>query len=139
MKHVKTHGLVGLCLLILLSTFQFQSFANSDNLMLPMYVNIFDFESELEIKSNGLAEVSCFLSAEDVEKVSISVILQKYEDGNWKTLKSWQKNNDACSISLKQSYYVSSGYNYRIVSSGYAYRNGKMIESTKKTSKVIKY
>jgi hypothetical protein len=98
------------------------------------FTNINTFENTFYISSNGQASVSSYLTARNVDSVKVVAILQQYNNGNWKTIKSWSETTKRTRGGAGGKWYVSSGNKYRIVSYGYTYVNGREVESTSYTS-----
>ena len=105
----------------------------------PLFTNITYFYNDFNISSMGNADANAFISAHDVDSVEISISLQQYINGYWLEIKKWNDTSQGTSMGLDGSYYVSSGYIYRTVSTGYVYKNGKLVESTTDISNLISY
>lgn len=103
------------------------------------FTNINIFKNTFDISSSGQASVTSYLTARNVDSVKIKANLQQYKDGNWKTIKSWSETREGTRGGAGGKWYVASGNKYRIVSYGYTYEDGEMIESTSYTSKVKTY
>jgi hypothetical protein len=101
------------------------------------HINV--FISGFDITDNGKAEVSAYLDARNASSVKVKAYLQKYEDGRWKTIKSWSEEANDSSVGLGKSYYVASGYTYRMKYYGYVYDDSGLVEKTSNVSKEITY
>ena len=65
--------------------------------------------------------------------------LQKYQNGNWVTVKNWSATESGTFCGIGETWYVMSGYQFRMVTYGYVYADGKNIENTQFTSKATIY
>lgn len=94
------------------------------------YISAYGYD--LNINSSGLASCSANMTAyPGTDSVSISMYLQKY-DGGWSTVKHWSKSAETNYAFLSGSYYVMSGYTYRVLVYFYAYE-GSATESLNHT------
>ncbi len=101
----------------------------------PMWVSITDFQNTFDISASGAALVNLRLNARsDINKVVINASIQQYVNGRWTTIKSWTSTSYNNSGYLDQTWYVTSGYYYRMVSTGAVYQNDKLVEQTSYTS-----
>lgn len=100
-----------------------------------MWVSITDFQNTFDISASGAALVNLRLNARsDINKVVINASIQQYVNGRWTTIKSWTSTSYNNSGYLDQTWYVTSGYYYRMVSTGAVYQNDKLVEQTSYTS-----
>ncbi len=105
----------------------------------PRFSNITVFDNEFYITSSGKAMLTSAIDARDADEVKIIIWLQKYSSGNWDTIKSWSTRKEGTFTGLSESWYVLSGYQYRMVSFGYVYRGGSLLESTTYISQPVIY
>lgn len=105
----------------------------------PRFTYINAFQCYLSINTSGLAEVFVSLNATGVQVTEVKAYLQQYRNGVWKTVKSWSDTEAGTSCSLDKSWYITSGYAYRVLSYGYVYINGIMVESSTITSQTCNY
>ncbi len=103
------------------------------------FTNIVLFQNSFEISDHGKASVSAYLTARNVDKVKVSTKLQQYKNGSWQTIKSWTQTSSGTYAGLSGTYYVTKGYQYRIVSTGKVYLNQSLVEQTTYTSNPIFY
>lgn len=103
------------------------------------FTNIYAFVNNFEISDSGKSTYTSIVTARNVDKVSISCYLQQYSNGNWKTVKSWSGEYVGTEYGLSNSWYVASGYSYRLKSYAYVYMNGLLLESDSYTSSNIYY
>lgn len=104
--------------------------ADGDIGILMTYISTYDYN--LSINSSGLASLGASMSAyPGTDKVKISMYLQRYNNG-WSTVQHWSKEAAGTYVSLVKSYYVTSGYNYRMLVYFYAYE-GSAVESLSRT------
>ncbi len=98
------------------------------------FTNIVLFQNGFEISDYGRADISVYLKAQNVDKVKLYVQLQQLKNGKWKTIKSWSKTSNGTYAGLGAAYYVTQGYQYRLVSKGKVYLNQNLVEQTTYTS-----
>lgn len=103
------------------------------------FTNIYSFGNKFEISESGKSSVTSTLTARYVDKVAISCDLQQYSNGKWKTIKNWSGEYTGTGYILSKSWYVASGYSYRLKSYAYVYKDGIMIESDNFISSNIFY
>ena len=97
----------------------------------PLWVSITEFTNSFEISGSGLAQFDTSLYARsNINKVVINASIQQYVNGNWQTINSWTSTSYSNSGYLNQMWYVMSGYNYRLVSTGAVYQNNVLVEQT---------
>lgn len=101
------------------------------------HINV--FISGFDITDSGKAEVSAYLDTRNASSVKIKTYLQQYENGRWKTIKSWSEKAKDTNVGLGKSYYVASGYTYRMKSYAYVYDDSYLVEKTSSVSKEIRY
>ncbi|MCT4597148.1 MAG: hypothetical protein N4A50_04635 [Vallitalea sp.] len=133
---MKRKYLIFICVCWILTLFTTTAFASSEkSINYPTrFTNINTFENTFYISSNGQASVSSYITARNVDSVKVVAILQQYNNGNWKTIKSWSETTKRTRGGAGGKWYVLSGNKYRIVSYGYTYVNGREVESTSYTS-----
>lgn len=105
----------------------------------PMFTNIRSFSNSLEISKNGISYTETFISARNVDRVSVELLLQQYKNGKWTTIKEWSDSKAGDNHGLSKQWSVASGYSYRLVSYGYVYQGNKLVESTSSTSSTVYY
>lgn len=101
------------------------------DLIQPMWTYITTYRNTFVISEYGRADVAVVLNSFTADSITVEASLQQFKDGKWITLKTWSNtvhNNITCG--LGKSWYVASGYYYRMVSTGKVYKNGKMVEQT---------
>ncbi|MDD4753080.1 MAG: hypothetical protein PHT78_07505 [Desulfitobacteriaceae bacterium] len=100
-----------------------------NDLIQPMFTNINVFYNDFQITDRGKALLTSSVDARNVDKITISTYLQKYQNGSWTTVKHWTTTQSGSLAVLGESWYVASGYQYRMVSYGYVYNDGQLLES----------
>lgn len=106
----------------------------------PMWISITEFTNSFDISSSGLAQFDTSLYARsNINKVVIDASIQQYINGSWQTIKSWTSTSNSNSGYLAQKWYVTSGYYYRLVSTGAVYQNDVLVEKAFYTSPNYKY
>ena len=97
--------------------------------------------STLSISSSGKATISASISANPlkVDEVSIRATLQQNVNGSWRDVTSWDVSKSSDGALLGKTYYVASGYSYRVSCTFKAYVNGRVVETATLTSNTVKY
>ena len=95
----------------------------------------------MDINSSGRASMNSTIIAYSgtVDQVRMSNYLQRYLNGAWTTVNSWNQTTGGTSASWSKTYYVSSGYSYRLRTYFYMYDGSTIIESTSATSNSVYY
>jgi hypothetical protein len=130
-----------LCLLVLSFAFTVPTFADGNEpslsksngnyvIVSPFFTNITLFQNVFDISTDGKASISVYLTARNVDSVKVDASLQQFKNGNWLTIKSWTNTSAGTYAGVSGTYYVAKGYQYRLVSSGYVYKSGNLIEQT---------
>jgi len=128
---------------LIIITFYFSSFANvknrdggylGENMIQPFWQEITEFRNNFNISSTGKATVTVILYAYDVDSIEVEANLQQYKNGSWVTIKSWSNSSNDYYCGIGESWYVMSGYNYRLYSIGTVYENEVPVEQTTYTS-----
>jgi hypothetical protein len=133
-----------LCLVLVISlwtplnTFASTSEAGS---VQPYFTYISSVKNAFDISSSGNASMSSSIVTYNgtVDQVRMNNYLQRYNNGLWTTVNNWSQTTQGTSAAWSQSYYVSSGYSYRLRTYFYAYDGSTIIESTSATSSSIYY
>ncbi len=112
---------------------------DSKGVISPKFTYINVFHHNFDISSNGKSSLPVYLDAHSVDQVKVVVNLQQYDKGNWRTIKSWSVKNNEDSAGIGKSYYVNSGYLYRLKYYGYVYVNDRLVEMDRMTSRSIWY
>lgn len=126
-----------LCLLlaVVLLTSGINVFA--DDGISPCYTGTATISASLSISTSGKATCTGKIHLYSSYTATLTVKLQRYENGYWSTVKSWSTSD---STSLSKSYYVTSGYSYRVVTSASVYNSsGKYVEGPSATSATKSY
>lgn len=126
-----------LCLLlaVVLLTSGISVFA--DDGISPYYTGTATISASLSISTSGKATCTGKIHLYSSYTATLTVKLQRYENGYWSTVKSWSTSD---STSLSKSYYVTSGYSYRVVTSASVYNSsGKYVEGPSATSATKSY
>ena len=112
----------------------------AENLLIqPMFTNISVFLNDFDITSNGKAILTSSVNARNVDECRISMYLQRYQNGSWTNVKHWSATESGKLCDLGKTWYVMSGYQYRMKTYAYVYQDGNFKESTSYTSRSIVY
>ena len=105
------------------------------------YVQITTFDASLKISSSGKATVVAAASGGgSVAKTVIEAELMRYKNGSWSEYKSWSDTNYDDYASVVTTYYVPSGYNYKLVAKVYVYdKYGNKLDSLTETTTSVYY
>lgn len=105
----------------------------------PMYTYISNAEALLSINSSGKATAEVYVTGNsEVTSIKATINLQQYKNGSWATIKTWSESSSSKILNFIDTYYVSSGYTYRVQSTVTAY-SGQNSESTTLTSRLQSY
>jgi len=112
---------------------------NDDIGVSPMFTYIIDAETQIFINSSGKATVETYLTGNNQVTSTRAIInLQQYKNGRWTTIKTWNESSSTRILNFSSTYYVNSGYSYRVQSTVTAY-SGTNSESTTLTSSSQSY
>lgn len=140
---MKTKCSIFICICLLCTIFTTTTIAYASDMKVDKnqtrFSYIDSFENTFNISSKGKATVTSYLIAQNGDNLKVVTKLQQYKNGYWKTIKSWSKKKKAISCGVNGTWYVRKGDRYRMVSYGYTYKDGKMVESTTYTSKIKEY
>ena len=105
------------------------------------YVHISTFDARLTINSSGKATVVAAASgSSSVAKTVVEAELMRYKNGSWSEYKSWSDTNYDDYASVVTTYYVPSGYNYKLVAKVYVYdKYGNKLDSLTETTTSVYY
>ncbi len=106
----------------------------SDSVFSPNWTYIADIGDSLGIDSSGKAAMTSLIVAYSGTSVSMINYLQRYENGSWTSVQGWSSSTQGTRGNWSNTYYVYSGYNYRLLTYFYVYNNGSLLESTSITS-----
>lgn len=103
--------------------------------MAMYYRNAF---TDLTISGAGIAEAESTISGitGTTTKCSITLYLQRYEDGDWEDVAMWTDTANSSSLTLVRTLGVDSGYTYRAKAICYAYSGSQMEYVTRYSSEV---
>lgn len=113
---------------------------NDSKIVAPYMDYINDATVGLKITSSGEAQVRSSIVgySSTVDKVKIEATLQQYKNGSWTDLKTWTKSFSSYKGNLGETYQVSKGYSYRVVTKFTAY-SGSKSETQTVTGSETKY
>ena len=112
---------------------------NGDIEISPMFTYIINAEAQIFINSSGKATVETYLTGNNkVTSTKAIINLQQYKNGRWTTIKTWDQSSNTRILNFSSTYYVNSGYSYRVQSTVTAY-SGTNSESTTLTSSSQSY
>jgi hypothetical protein len=114
--------------------------AATDLIVQPYFTHINIATCGMDINSSGKASMSSTMIAySSVDKVRLKNYLQRYDNGSWTTIKSWSQTTEGTRAFWSKTYYVNSGYYYRLKTYFYTYNGSTIIESTSATSSNVYY
>jgi len=96
-------------MIILLSTTSFASnnkMIDSKEVISPKFTYSNIFHHNFDVSTNGKSSLSVYLDAYSVDQMKVVASLQKYDNGNWRTIKRWSVKNNEDSAGLGKSYYI---------------------------------
>lgn len=104
-------------------------------LIQPKFTNISIFYNDFYITDQGKAVLVSSIDARNVDECKISMYLQKYQSGSWVTVKHWSSTESGTFCGIGETWYVMSGYQYRMKSYAYVYSENQLVEYTNYVSK----
>ena len=109
--------------------------AENTSAITPRFVNIELMSASIDVNSSGKASCYSYVdTANSTYKIYVSMSLQRYVDGYWTNVKTWNSSGTGA-VTLDKSYYVTSGYYYRTAMSATVYTSGgSFVESEDITS-----
>lgn len=137
--------LLMLCVALLLSSSQVLAKEkvkedDTDSVISIRTIDLKIFSNYLGISSSGKADINVYAKGVNADKVVIKAYLKKYTGGSWVTVKSWSVTENSNSATVDKSYYVASGYEYKVFSYCYLYASdGTLIESSSGNSNSVIY
>lgn len=128
MKKIKKLLLLSLSLILILA---FSLSAYAETRMLPRWNYLLSISADLDINSLGVAtvDVTCNANASTINEMKATIAVQRFENGSWKTVKSWTTSDQDASIYFTKSCAVYKNYSYRVKVTAKAYANGSLKET----------
>lgn len=103
------------------------------------FTNIHSFTTYFDVNSSGKCTIAASLQGYNGSNSKVVAKLQKYSNGTWSTIKTFTDTHSSPDCTLSHSYYVTSGYSYRVVFYGYVYNGQILLDHTTNTSPVKIY
>jgi hypothetical protein len=115
--------------------------SNGSGIYRPFWTYIQTVYNWMDINSSGKATMVSDMDTYTgtVTKVKMTNYLQRYQNGSWTTVNSWSQTTTGTYGYWSDTYYVYSGYNYRLLTHYYAYNGTTLLESTSLTSGTVYY
>ncbi len=131
-KHIKLVSLMlAACILTVNSTTVFAA-KGTETEISPQWTDVSTITSRMEVDSWGIATISATGRASttsSADSATLIVELQRYEDNNWNTIKSWEDNKGVKFASVTEKYAIKKGYSYRLYLTVKAYKGSKLLET----------
>jgi len=95
------------------------------------FVSISRISANFDITKSGKAIISSAVTTypSAMDFIKLDVTLQKFDNGSWKPVKSWNATSHINFCSIDKQYYVMSGHQYRTVTKVYTYKDGQVVET----------
>lgn len=101
----------------------------------PRYTGIYALSADLNVNSSGRADCYGYVKTRSGYSADLTVELQR--DG--RTIKSWSDSGSG-TITISESYYVTSGHDYQVVVSANVYNaQGTLLEAPSTASIAVSY
>ena len=126
--------LVALCLIVPSAS----ATATNEKMVQPRYTNITQFYADLELTSGWRADCYAYVKlANSTDSANLTMELQRSSNGSsWSTIKAWTTSGRG-TVTLDKSYYVTSGYSYRVVATVEVYTSaGTLAETASAVSQI---
>lgn len=107
----------------------------------PLWTYIDTATNHLDINASGKASMSSQITADSnyVDNVTMNNYLQRNVNGSWTTVSSWSQNTASYYANWSKTYYVTSGYYYRLYTFYYVYDGSTFLEGTTVISSLVYY
>ena len=106
--------------------------------MEPRYVTSTDFAAELSIGSGGRSTCTGTVRLRSGYNADVTMELQQKDGSRWETIQDWSDSGRR--VTLNHSWYVESGYDYRVkLSAEVTDSNGRVVEQPVTYSSVESY
>jgi len=103
------------------------------------YADVHSFKASFSISSTGKASVFGYIYARTAEETKVKCVLMRYEGNSWKEYRTWTDDNSSSVSSVCLDYYVPKGYKYKLISYGYAWVDGELVDEPIDVSDSIYY
>lgn len=139
-SRIKVIFLVVLCSIFISSNAMAASLTevSETNIVTPNWISMIQPCQSFEIAGGKAIVDAETVAGSNASSVYVSASLQQYNNGHWNTIKSWSDTQNGNYVSLSQTWYVASGYSYRLVTYHITYFSGKS-ESSTLTSRNVSY
>lgn len=126
------------CVPAMASEVQWNETVESMEMVSPRMTYISRANTSLTISATGNASVVCMVKGtqDNVTRTAITAHLQRYQNGQWITVKTFSVNSNSYMTRMDESYQVSKGYTYRVSASVQAYTSSSSEGRTVVSSEV---
>lgn len=141
MKKRITSGILILVLVLTSVASAVSATAPSSEAIQPRWTRIYSLKAFLDISSSGRADCSSKVMLKNSsDSAELTMSLQRSSNGtSWTTVKTWTDSGQG-SISVDGSWYVLSGYYYRVKAAVKVYNSsGTLVESATAYSATVEY
>lgn len=131
MKKRITSGILVLVLVLTSAIVAASAYAPSTEVIQPRWARIYSLTASLDISASGRADCSSSVRVRDSsDSADLTMSLQRSSNGtSWTTVKAWTDSGRG-SVSMDESWYVLSGYSYRVKATAEVYNSsGTLVES----------
>lgn len=105
----------------------------------PMWSHVSSFANLFDISAGGKATVNSLLYAYNVDSIRVQANLQQFKGDKWTTIKTWSNTSTDSYCGLQGTWYLVSGYTYRVITTGAVYNGNQLLELVSYTSPLRKY
>lgn len=136
-----THIFAVLLVICMIPSTAFAYETNQDDSIQLRYSQICYFTIDFDISSAGLASCYSHIETDTASNgVALNMQLQRSSNGRtWSKIHEWS-TDDKQTVSLDKTYYVSSGYLYRIhVTATVSNSTGRVLETATRDSSTVRY
>ena len=121
---------LALSLILILSSLAPTAYASEELTIQSRYSRITSFTVAFSISSSGLSsDYSSIKLTNSTDTVNLIIELQQKSGSTWSTIKTWETSGSG-TVSLDKSWYVSSGYSYRIYVTAKVYNSSDTLSET---------
>lgn len=135
-KYAKLMSMVlAVCILMTSTTTVFAARGGESGIM-PQWSDVSTITSSMEVDKWGIASISATGKAStssSADTVEVIAELQKYENDDWNTIKTWTDKQNVRFAGVSGRYAIAKGYKYQLYITVKAYKGSKLLETATDT------
>lgn len=135
-KYAKLMSMVlAVCILMTNATTVFAANDENDGIV-PYWSDVSTITSSMEVDRWGIASISATgmaSTSSSADTVEVIAELQKYENNDWNTIKTWTDKQNIQFAGVSGRYAIAKGYSYQLYITVKAYKGTKLLETATDT------